>query len=572
MAILLSLALMLTMAIPAAFADDTAQATDAAAVQEESAETAEEIAEDSPQTMDEAADAEAVAEEAAASEEDLNGITVEEISLDEAEIEQSKAKLAASNLGRKILIAGRDDGGRADIMIILCFTKENEAKIFTVARDTYMQLNPKQAYNIDGKARAFCKCNRAASYGGMELLMEELNRHLDLDIKEYIAVDWVCVATFIDEIGGLTANVEPKMLEWINQGANLGPYGVKDYKIAKAGTQTLSGWQAVQYLRVRKYDGGDARVREARNLEVFEKLYKQAQGWDTAKKLSVYRKIEDKIETNIPPAGRLSLVDQINKTVNIVKAASTSKASQYPFSASAKNYWDKWADMYYWTPITLEKNTIRLHKEFLGQSNYKASATVKSLSKTIAKHIKKKTILAKKPKLPSVAKATVTLGAAAYTGKAVTPSVTVKLKKKKLKSNYYTVTYKNNVNIGKASVTIEGRYGYGGTKTVTFDIKPAGTSLTGITAGSKSFTATWTQQAAKMPNKTIDGYQIQYGLKKNFKKAKTLTVAGYTNTTATIGKLKAKKKYYVRVRTYVGSGKSAVYSDWSAAKTVKPTK
>lgn len=561
MAIILSMVLMLTMAAPITFADNTASDADAEVIQTESNETIEDPAEDPAMTAEEAPDEEAVAEEEAA-DEPQEAVTVDEISLDEEEIAQTKAKLAAGNINRKILITGLDNGGRADIMIVLCFTKENEAKIFTVARDTYMQLNPSKTYTIDGKGRAYFKCNKAAELGGPNVLMNELNRHLDLDIKEYIGVDWGCVADLIDAMGGLSANIDKDMLSWINSYSIPG-YPKANGKISKAGKQVLNGWQAVQYLRVRKYDDGNARVREDRNRDVFVQLYNQAKGWNIDKRMLVYNAIAGKIQTNISYDGMKSLIGQF-QNVNVVKT------TQYPYYA--KNYWDKWADYYYWTPTTLEKNTIRLHKEVLGESNYKPSATVKSLSKTIAKHIKKKTISAKKPKVPSVAKATVTVGQSAYTGKAVTPGVTVKLKKKKLKATYYTVTYKNNVNIGKASITITGRCGYGGSKTVTFDIKPAGTRLTGITAGSKSFTTTWAQQATKMPSKTIDGYQIQYGLKKNFKKAKTLTVSGYTQTTATVGKLKAKKKYFVRVRTYVGSGKAAVYSDWSPAMSVKPAK
>ena len=569
--ILLSLALILTMAIPVAFADDTAPVGDAETVQDEGVDTVEAPAADSAQVIDEAAEEELVQEEVDA---DQEAVTVEEISLDEEEIGQSKAKLAANNINRKILICGLDNGGRADLIIILCFTSENEAKIFSVDRDTYMQLNKSHKYTIEGKARDYFKCNKAAELGGMNVLIEELNRHLDLNIKDYIGVDWACAAALIDAMNNnaktdndkFKVNVEKDMLEWINSSSIPG-YPQANGKIKSAGTQVLNGWQAVQYLRVRKYDDGDARVRESRNLDVFLKLYKMARNWDSAKKEIIYNAISGRIKTNMGVPEIKSLIDQFGK-VSVVRP----KAAQYPYQY--KIYWDKWADFYYWVPTTLEANTLKLHREVLGQSTYTVgkNSEVKKLSNAIAKQIKKKTILAKKPKVPSVAKATVTVGTSAYTGKAVTPSITVKLKKKKLKATYYSVTYKNNVNIGKASVTIAGRCGYGGTKTVTFDIKPAGTYLTGVTAGSKSFTTTWAAQTAKMPSKTVDGYQIQYGLKKNFKKAKTMTISGYTNTTATVGKLKAKKKYYVRVRTYVGSGKSAVYSDWSKAKTVKPTK
>ncbi len=545
LAILLSLALMLTMTMPIAFADDTAQDSETGTILSEYPDADEEATEGSQ-----------------------NGLTVEELSLNEDEIEGAQTAVAASNINRSILIAGLDNGGRADLILVLCFTAENRAKLFAVARDTYMQLNQSTTYNVDGKGRNFCKCNRAAEYGGIGVLMTELNRLLDLNIKEYIGVDWNCAASLFDAngpVGGLSVNLTDKnMVSAINDLID-----TNKAKKVTTGQQVLTGWQVVEYLRVRKHidkpEGKGARVREDRNRDVFIQLYNQLK--NSSKKDIIYNYIAGKIKTNMSVAEIKSLYNQMGRVT--VEAA-----SQYPYSKpySSKMYWDKWADMYYLVPTTLESNTIALHRSVLGQGGYKPSSTVTSLSKTIAKHVKKKTIVAKKPKVPSVAKATVTIGAAAYTGKEVRPSVTVKLKKKKLKASVYSVTYRNNVNIGKASITITGRCGYGGSKTVTFDIKPAGTSLTGVTAGSKSLIATWTAQTAKMPSKTVDGYQIQYGLKKNFKKAKTKTVSGYTNTTVTINKLKAKKKYYVRIRTYVGSGKSAVYSDWSKARTVKPTK
>ena len=62
----------------------------------------------------------------------------------------------------------------------------------------------------------------------------------------------------------------------------------------------------------------------------------------------------------------------------------------------------------------------------------------------------------------------------------------------------------------------------------------------------------------------IDGYQIQYSLYSSFKKAKTVKVGKYATTKKVIKGLKAKKKYYVRIRVYKGS----YYSAWSKAKTV----
>ena len=90
------------------------------------------------------------------------------------------------------------------------------------------------------------------------------------------------------------------------------------------------------------------------------------------------------------------------------------------------------------------------------------------------------------------------------------------------------------------------------------------TSIKKIKAGKKKITVTWKKRAGN-----TTGYQIQYSRKKNFKKAKTVTVRGAKKTKKTIKKLKSRKKYYVRIRTYRTAGGSTVYSRWSKAKTVR---
>ena len=83
-------------------------------------------------------------------------------------------------------------------------------------------------------------------------------------------------------------------------------------------------------------------------------------------------------------------------------------------------------------------------------------------------------------------------------------------------------------------------------------------------AGKKSIKVTWKKV------KGIKGYQIQYSTNKKFKKGnKTITVKSTKSTSATIKKLKSKKKYYVRMRTYKIVNRKKVYSAWSKAKSVK---
>lgn len=79
--------------------------------------------------------------------------------------------------------------------------------------------------------------------------------------------------------------------------------------------------------------------------------------------------------------------------------------------------------------------------------------------------------------------------------------------------------------------------------------------------GKKSFTIQWNKAAG------VDGYQVQYSLKKNFKKPTTKWV-NPGKTKLTVKKLKSKKTYYVRIRAYKKINGKNVYSAWSV-KNVK---
>ena len=157
------------------------------------------------------------------------------------------------------------------------------------------------------------------------------------------------------------------------------------------------------------------------------------------------------------------------------------------------------------------------------------------------------------------------LSSKAYTGKAIKPDVTVKLAGTTLKKDTdYTVKYSNNTKVGTAKVTLTGKGKYKGTLTKTFKINPKPTELTKLTSGSKSFKAYWKKNTTQ-----TSGYQIQYSTYKDFKNAKTVSITTYKTGARTIKKLKAKKKYFVRIRTYKTVNKVKYYSKWSESKNIK---
>ncbi len=145
-----------------------------------------------------------------------------------------------------------------------------------------------------------------------------------------------------------------------------------------------------------------------------------------------------------------------------------------------------------------------------------------------------------------------------YTGKAITPTVTVKDGDKKLvKGTDYTVSYKNNTKIGTATVTITGKGDYTGTKTLTFKIVPKKVKLTGKSSGTKE-NLSWKKSAGAA------GYEVY----------RSIDGGKFTRLTATktlkyTAKLTAGKSYKFKVRPYATVNGKKVYGSWSNVVSVK---
>lgn len=155
----------------------------------------------------------------------------------------------------------------------------------------------------------------------------------------------------------------------------------------------------------------------------------------------------------------------------------------------------------------------------------------------------------------------------AFTGKAITQNVTVKVGNTVLKNGTdYTVSYSNNKKVGKATVKITGKGKYGGVITKTFKINPAKQEIQKLTAKSKAFFIDWAQKGS------ATGYEIQYATNSKFTGAKKVTITNNKTDKTTVSKLSANKKYYVRVRSYTTVGGTKYYGAWTAVKNVTTKK
>ena len=160
-------------------------------------------------------------------------------------------------------------GTRSDMIMIASINKDTyDVKLTSVYRDTYLKLGDTSTYD---------KITHACVYGGPEMTMKSLNQAMDINLSNYIVVNFKTVADVVDAVGGITVDVQDYEIYQLNKytkqtARNIGK---KNYNLVKsAGTQTLEGVQAVSYGRIRKGVGDDFKRTERMRIVVMKVLDK----------------------------------------------------------------------------------------------------------------------------------------------------------------------------------------------------------------------------------------------------------------------------------------------------------
>lgn len=165
----------------------------------------------------------------------------------------------------------------------------------------------------------------------------------------------------------------------------------------------------------------------------------------------------------------------------------------------------------------------------------------------------------------SIARALFQVSDKVYTGQAVKPAVTVWLNDTPLtQGTDYTVSYKNNTSVGRATAVITGKGRFNGQAKAYFDITPKASQIKTITAGNKAAIVKWNTQPRQ-----ASGYIIAYDTSSSFKNARIDVVTKPNIGFSPLRRLKSGKKYYVRIMTYKNINGIRYYSKWSSVKTVK---
>ncbi len=155
-----------------------------------------------------------------------------------------------------------------------------------------------------------------------------------------------------------------------------------------------------------------------------------------------------------------------------------------------------------------------------------------------------------------------------YRAKEIKPTVTVRDSNGNIiNSSNYTLSYANNTQVGKGTVTITFKGNYSGSKVRRFNILPKRITVSSVSAGKNSITWKWN----KVDN--VTGYQIRYWKKGDFAHAKITKIKNPNQLSRTIKKLSRDTDYYYNIRTYktitYNGEKKAFVGFWSHTEHIK---
>ena len=238
---------------------------------------------------------------------------------------------------RNIAIFGVDsradtyDDTRSDCIIIAAINQEtNDVKLVSVYRDSYL--------NIDG--HGLDKVTHAFAFGGAQLSINTLNKNLDLDIKEYVAVNFGAVVDIINEIGGVDITIESAELKYINSyidGIDK-QEGTTTTHITTTGKQTLNGVQALAYSRIRYTAGGDYK-RTERMRDVLGATFNKAKKLSVTEQNRILNKLLPEVSTNIRSNEIKELIPEaMNYNIN-TSIGSTSNTREQCKKITPRDIW-----------------------------------------------------------------------------------------------------------------------------------------------------------------------------------------------------------------------------------------
>jgi len=190
------------------------------------------------------------------------------------------------------------------VIIVSINNNTKEVRMASVYRDCFMEMAT--------KTPSTQKFTHAYLLGGPTCSVETLNKNLDLNIKDYVAVDFKALTKAIDALGGVTINVKSNEINNLNKNLEeqVQVTGIYSEGVWSAGEQTLNGTQATAYARIRKVGNGDFE-RTQRQRKVIEAMVDKAKESDLSTLNNVINEVFPQVATNITKTQILSLAKDL---------------------------------------------------------------------------------------------------------------------------------------------------------------------------------------------------------------------------------------------------------------------
>ncbi len=254
-----------------------------------------------------------------------------------------------------------ESGTNSDAILVASINqKTGEIKLVSVYRDTYLD-------NTNGEYRKATECYAG---GGAERAVNMLNKNLDLDIKDFVTVDFNGIIAAVDKLGGIGIELTEEERGWLNAYLveTSQVTGVPYTTVDAAGYQHLTGIQAMAYCRIRYTEGWDYKRTERQRI-VLEKMFEAAQAKGVVGLTALADEMLPYVSTSLNTADIVSLASGIMKY-------RLSETSGFPFDKATANIYA--GDVV--VPVNLANNVTQLHQFLFGTEGYVPSDTVQEIS------------------------------------------------------------------------------------------------------------------------------------------------------------------------------------------------
>ncbi|HEY5556129.1 LCP family protein [Acetobacterium sp.] len=257
------------------------------------------------------------------------------------------------------------DGSRTDSIIIASLDlSHKKLKLSSIMRDSFVSI-PGEKYD---------KINHAYEVGGPELTVKTLNENFDMNIKDYMTVNFSALEEIVDAVGGVEINVKDYEVDLLNKTSGSSSVGT--------GVQTLDGQQALAYSRIR-YSGDADYERTLRQRTVLQSVINNVlKSKSLPQALSLIEILSPYVQTSLDQGALIGLGTKVFSAGGI-----TMEDTRLPVDGQyIPGVWD---EVFYLKYDTLSENVSYLHDFIYEEKGYVPSPAVEEISNTILSTVSK---------------------------------------------------------------------------------------------------------------------------------------------------------------------------------------